>query len=258
MAFLDPKGLFVERDKATPEPGFPCGMGGGAQLGIDNLIAGWAPGNEPIKMGGGVARMIPAGSYLVYQLHYHNTSGQDQTDLSKMAIYLTRESVQKRPRVMPVSQWNLQIAAGNAEARHHAEWKIPSDVTLGSVMPHMHFLGKAMTVTAQWPDGREEVLLSVPRYDFNWQITYRFAEPVKAPKGTILKMDSVHDNSAENLANPTKPPKDVKFGEATDAEMAIAWVGYTLDGEALNVTPTVPPGLVGSAPTKEKLAADAK
>lgn len=259
VATADKAQRFIEKDAASPEPGFLCGMGGGAELGLDSLLGGWAPGNEPRQMSAGVGRLMPAGSYIVYQVHYHNTTGEDQPDRSNMAAYFAREPIHKRPRVVPVSQWDLKIPAGEPNARHHAEWKVPFDITISSIMNHMHFIGKDMKVTAVWPDGREEILLSTPRYDFNWQTTYHLATPLKAPKGMILKMDSVHDNSASNKANPHNPPIDVKWGEATDEEMAIAWVGYTKDDEDLNVTPKPPVNAAGRLAVKpEKVSASVK
>jgi hypothetical protein len=105
-------------------------------------------------------------------------------------------------------------------------------------MPHMHYLGKAMKVTATFPDGRRSVLINVPNYDFNWQIVYGFKEPLSIPKGTQFQMVSVHDNSADNPANPSRPPKDVRWGEATDEEMAHCWIGFTKSDENLGIIPS--------------------
>jgi hypothetical protein len=104
-------------------------------------------------------------------------------------------------------------------------------------MPHMHYIGKSMKTTAIYADGRSEVLLDVPTYDFNWQITYEPVEPIKLPKSTTIEMVSVHDNSADNPYNPFSPPIDMAWGEATDEEMAHVWILFTFDDDQLNIEP---------------------
>jgi hypothetical protein len=99
-----------------------------------------------------------------------------------------------------------------------------------ALMPHMHLRGKSFTYTARFPDGRSEILLNVPRYDFSWQHRYRFAEPVRLPPGTTIECVAHFDNSADNPANPD-PAKTVKWGDQTWEEMMIGW--YSL----LDVTP---------------------
>lgn len=252
IAFADTTDASLQRDRETPEPGFLCGMASGG-LGL-KMLGGWAPGNAPIFRDGNAANKIDGGSYIVYQVHYHNTTGEDQPDRSSMAVYLMDKPVRKTPRVRPVAAWRLDIPAGNPNVEHRASWTVPEDITIPAIMPHMHYLGKDMTVTAEYPDGRVETLLSVPRYDFNWQTTYQFTDPVQLPGGTVLKMVSHHDNSAENPANPVSPPQDVHFGEATDEEMAIAWVAYTLDSEALDIEPTPREQLVMAVKEKKQAA----
>src|SRR5690606_36137404 len=109
---------------------------------------------------------------------------------------------------------------------------------------HMHLRGKAFRFTAKYPDGREEILLDVPQYDFSWQLTYDLAEPKQLPAGTIVKCDAYFDNSAENLVNPD-PTREVRWGEQTWDEMMIGTMVVTDPESAVaheaRVSETQPP-----------------
>jgi hypothetical protein len=216
MTYVDPTHKFRERDAADPLPGFLCGMGTGSELGLQNLFGGWAPGNAPGFYDDGIARKIPAGADIIYQVHYHNTTGEDQVDQSAMGVHLARGPVQKQARIMLAGAFQLNIPAGDPAATHRGIWKTPRDITITGLMPHMHYIGKSMSAEATFPDGRREMLLSVPNYDFNWQITYSPVEPIRLPKGSTVEMVSVHDNSADNPHNPYNPPVDMAWGEATN------------------------------------------
>lgn len=252
IVFVDPTDKSLQRDLSTPEPGFECGMGStdGRML---RMVGGWAPGNNPMLSEPGTAQRIPKGSYVVIQMHYHNTTGEDQVDQSKVAFHVAKadETIVKDSQVRLVSQWNLNIKAGDPESHHLAEWTTRQDITVSSVSPHMHYRGKSMTVYAQLPGQEEQILLSVPHYDFNWQISYRLVEPFKAPAGTKFRMESVHDNSAANRDNPDAT-RDVHWGEETHNEMAIAFMGITLDDQNVNAIPEwpvdAPPVLANTLP----------
>ena len=90
---------------------------------------------------------------------------------------------------------------------------LPVDVDLLAIYPHAHYLGKDILATAKLPDGKEETLIHIPHWDLNWQAVYRYAEPVPLPKGTVLTMRYVYDNSDDNFANPNHPPQRVKGRE---------------------------------------------
>lgn len=246
MSYIDKDHRFREKDAADPGPGFACGMSGGAELGLQNLFGGWAPGNAPGFYEPGVARLIPAGADIVYQVHYHNTTGMDQLDQSGMGVHLARGPVQKRAQIMLSGAFKLNIPAGEAHAEHSGWWRTPKDITITGLMPHMHYIGKSMKATAIYPDGRREPLLDVPNYDFNWQITYEPVEAIKLPKGTSIEMVSVHDNSAANPFNPYNPPIDMAWGEATNEEMAHVWILFTYDDEELNIIPNDPAQVLAS------------
>ena len=158
----------VERDRATPEPGFLCGPDdpGAVELHGMGMIAGWVPGNQQTwENSDGVASRIPGGvATVVMQIHYHNATGEDQPDRTAVAFYLARETVQKEPHAEFLGAWGdaLFVPAGNPRVEHRTEWTAPQDITLRALVPHMHKLGTDMTVSVTYPDGREEVLLERP------------------------------------------------------------------------------------------------
>jgi hypothetical protein len=253
VAFGDATGKAAEKDRETPEEGFLCGMadpGVQALLGAP-MLAGWVPGNGAPPLAeiadDGVASKIPAGSSIVLQLHYHNATGEDQPDRSSVAFYLTRSTVHKQPQATILGNWDLHIKAGDPRSEHTATWTVPQDARLIALFPHMHYLGTDMRLDATYPDGREALLFDLPRYDFNWQHTYRLRQPIPLPKGTVLRVVAHHDNSAANPNQQFDPPRDIFFGEATDAEMALMSVAYTLDDQDLAIEPEAPAASPGTA-----------
>src|SRR5262249_25420744 len=114
---------------------------------------------------------------------------------------------------------------------------VPYDIHMTAVVPHMHWLGKDFQLSASLPDGSTKTLIHVDRWDFNWQDTYELETPVALPKGTRIDMVAHFDNTAENPANPTKPPIEVRWGEQTSNEMCIGFFQATLDDEHLKGQP---------------------
>jgi hypothetical protein len=111
---------------------------------------------------------------------------------------------------------------------------VPEDITLWSIGPHMHLLGRAMTVTATLPDNTTRTLIDLQDWDFNWQMNYVFKQPVKLPKGTRIDMVAHYDNSESNPRNPAKPPRAVRWGEQSTDEMCLVVLTYTRDAEHLS------------------------
>jgi hypothetical protein len=232
IGFTDVSGRSKSLDDKTPEPGFPCSMGGRSGR-IGTMLGGWAPGMPPNDFPEGTGTLIEKGSYIVLQMHYFNQTDSMKLDASGIGIHFASEPVTKRARILPIAQWNLYIPAGDSYAEHKASWEVKTDIVIHTVMPHMHYIGKDMTVSVNHPDGSSEIILDVPRYDFNWQTVYEFVEPLVVPKGSSISMISHHDNSVNNPANPSDPPIDVRWGESTTEEMAIAWINYTNKDEDL-------------------------
>jgi len=157
----------------------------------------------------------------VLQMHY-TTNGKEAVDRTQVGIIYAKEPPAKlaaggmalNPRfVIPANDGNYEVTATQM---------IQRDTVMTSLTPHMHVRGKDMTYTAYYPDGTKETLLSVPKYDFNWQITYQLAQPKTLPAGTKVEVIAHYDNSANNKFNPD-PSKDVKWGDQTWEEMMIGF-----------------------------------
>jgi len=220
LFFLDASGQARRLDAATPEPGYPCF--GGPQIVPSGGLGGWAPGATPEALPAGVAHAVNKGADLVVQIHYH-PSGKPETDQSSIGLTFTGPSTHGLANMI-IGPRRIDLPAGDA---HHeiADWGIvPQDVDLIGITPHAHWLCKEMQVDARFPDGKVTPLIRINDWDFNWQGQYRYAEPVKLPKGTRVEMRYVYDNSAANPHNPSSPPKAVTFGEQTTDEMGFAFL----------------------------------
>ncbi len=167
-----------------------------------NSIVGFAPGLPPSIYPEGIYRLVPAGSKLLIQAHY-TPNGTPQTDQSEVGIvFADPATVRREMKVGAALNWQFRIPAGADNHRVSAVHKFEQETILYTLTPHMHLRGKSFLFEAIYPDGREEVLLDVPRYDFNWQNTYLLAEPKLMPEGTQVRCTAHYDNSADNLANP--------------------------------------------------------
>lgn len=201
-----------------------------------DLLVGTAPGNPPSRYSNGMAKRIPAGSKLLFQMHY-TANGSEQQDISSVGLvfadpaYVTRE-VRTDLAINP----EFLIPAGADHYEVHS-WRAfnKEDALILSFMPHMHLRGSAFRYELKYPDGRVETLLEIPKYDFNWQNTYELAEPKYVPKGSKLHCIAHFDNSEGNLANPD-PTQAVGWGEQTWEEMMIGWFVRTSVSEHPNLT----------------------
>jgi peroxiredoxin len=189
---------------------------------FENWIDGAAPGNLPLQLPDGVGRKIPAGSSLVWQMHY-TPSGKEEKDRSQYALKFCKERPGQEARVAAIINRRFRIPPGDPNYRLEAAFTAPKDLLVYSFAPHMHLRGKDFEFRAVYPDGRRAVLLSVPQYDFNWQNSYRPKEPLRLPAGTRIECTAHYDNSKGNPANPD-PTKAVAWGDQTWEEMMIGYM----------------------------------
>ena len=210
----------------------PRGGGGGgdrADRGDENesgFVTATAPGASPLVLADGMAKRVPAGSKFVFQVHY-TPNGSPQQDKSSVGLmFADPATVKKQVNTTAVETHLIFIPPQVADYPLSAENSIRRDALLLSLFPHMHLRGKAFRYEAEYPDGRKEILLDVPRYDFNWQQTYELAEPKLLPKGTRIRCFAHYDNSTENLANPN-PKRIVTWGEQTWDEMLMGFMDTT-------------------------------
>lgn len=189
----------------------------GANMETGEVIAGYSPGIREITLPDDTGIFIPRGSKVVFRIHYV-TTGKPEEDLTRVAFYLHREKPRYVLSTATIVNRDIHIPPGEKNYKLSAAYTFAEDVTLTGLQPHMHYRGKSMRFTAYYPDGREEVLLSTPRYRFNWQRIYSLREPKKIPAGTKIVLDGVYDNSRQNLRNPD-PGQAVVYGPGSGAEM---------------------------------------
>jgi hypothetical protein len=215
-----------------PVIGAQVGARGGGNLG------GYAPGMEPVVYPADTGVLFPKDADFVFQIHY-TPNGKAVTDHSKVGFYFTEvASPPKYPlRLTALTDFRFTIPPGAKDYTTTVTRNIDRDILIYNIMPHSHLRGKAGKMTAVYADGSQEVLLSVPKYDFNWQTVYSFVEPKKIPAGTKLVWDMTWDNSKQNPANPD-PTKPVKWGDQTFEEMGIGFFRYRYLDEEVGKTRT--------------------
>ncbi len=195
----------------------------------NTMLDVYAPGSPPGVTPAGVARKIPAGSNLLWQIHYTPT-GEPERDRSKFGIILSKEPPREILRTATVVNTRFEIPPHAADHRVDAEAMIPRDATIYSFTPHMHYRGKSMDFFLIYPDGRELLACSIPRYDFDWQLDYQLKTPLEVPAGTKLRVVARFDNSENNPANPD-PDETVRWGEQTWEEMMMGGVFLSWSAE---------------------------
>jgi peroxiredoxin len=189
-----------------------------------DMLAGYVPGNRPPMYPAGLGKRVPKGAKIVLQVHY-TTNGTEQADQSSVGLVFAKEPPRHQVRARFVENRHFVLPPGAADHEVTAASTFEKDAVLLSLSPHMHLRGKSFEVRAVFPDGKSEVLLSVPRYDFMWQHTYVLAKPLDLPAGTRLECTARFDDSENNPNNPD-PTKEVRWGDQSWEEMMIGVVGY--------------------------------
>ncbi len=227
--------MYVEAVECKPgAPGvvhhivlYVLGNGGG----IDGTtpLATWVPGDRGLRCPPGTARKIPKGATLVFQMHY-TPNGFAQEDKSSVGLILAKKATAVLQSKIIYST-NFAIPPGADNYKITGSMTFSKDVLLWQLMPHMHLRGKSFEYSVVYPDGKREVLLWVPRYDFGWQTTYVLTEPKRLPAGTKLECVGRFDNSTANPNNPD-PTATVRFGLQTWQEMLAGVVDFQYAEEA--------------------------
>jgi hypothetical protein len=193
----------------------------------DNMLVNWAVGEDAPVFTPGMAKKIPAGSTLIFQVHY-TTNGTAGRDRSRLGLIFSKEPPAQEIRTAAIANPVFAIPGGAADHQVEAEATFTDDVKVWTMHPHMHLRGKDMTYTATYPDGRQEIVLRVPKFDFGWQTDYWLAQPISLPKGSKLHVTAHFDNSAANKANPDATAT-VRWGDQTWEEMMIGFFTYTVE-----------------------------
>src|SRR5688572_23662725 len=198
-----------------------------AARGGDAMLVNWAVGEDAPVHPAGMAKRIPAGATLIFQVHY-TTDGKPGVDRSRVGFVFSKTPPEREVRTGVIANAAFAIPPGVADHLVEAEATFAEDARVWSMHPHMHLRGKDMTYTAIYPDGRREIVLRVPKYDFGWQTDYQLAAPLVMPKGSKLLVSAHFDNSPANRANPD-PKATVRWGDQTWEEMMIGFITYTAD-----------------------------
>jgi hypothetical protein len=199
----------------------------------EGALASFLPGRAPDVFPEGTAKWIPPGSKFEFVIHYARTSSASQTDRTSVGLYLASGPPSQVLRRMDLRNFFFRIPPGAASHEVKRCYTFDQDRLLLSITPHMHYRGHDARYELVRPGGRREVLLAVPGYNFNWQLVYRFKEPLQVEKGSRLMATTHYDNSPNNPANPD-PAQAIRWGDKSEEEMMTSWIEY------LDVSPAKP------------------
>jgi hypothetical protein len=249
ILFLDSSGVAEQLDAQDEEPGYTCFGGPGTPTGGNSVSAllangvtlgGWAPGTRPRHLPEGIGMHLPATARVVMQVHYY-TVGRNGTDKTRVGLYFSKAPVERRLFFVPLvpldlrGRVQLEIPAGDANYTAEGLMVVPPllDAHIVQIFPHMHLLGREIRAEVIPPREDPKPLIYIDNWDFNWQGAYNYVEAVAAPAFSMLRFSCTYDNSENNPKNPNNPVKTVRWGEGTEDEMCVIFLGLTFDRENL-------------------------
>jgi peroxiredoxin/mono/diheme cytochrome c family protein len=200
-------------------------------------LVGVAPGEEGLILPPGMGKKIPKGASITFQMHY-TPNGVAQKDRSSLGLIFCKAPPKQLVRTAAISAHELKIPAGDGNYQTKSSAKYDKDTVILSFMPHMHLRGKDFEYRVKYPDGHTQVVLSVPRYDFAWQMRYVLAEPLRLPAGSTMLCTAHFDNSRNNPNNPDAT-RTVTWGQQTWDEMMIGWMQYYHPDEKVDLRQAV-------------------
>jgi hypothetical protein len=216
---------YVPRKRTTPDgQRRDEGQGGG------EFLVGYAPGTVPEVLKPGEGKLIKAGSDVVFQMHY-TANGKAAADKTKVGVIFAKEPPAQRVLTAAAQNRKFVIPAGAPNHRVDAEITFQDSAILTAFLPHMHLRGKSFEYRLVYPTGESQILLRVPKYDFNWQLSYYLEKPLLLTKGTKIECTAYFDNSPNNPANPN-PNTEVRWGDQSWEEMMIGFFDLAIDVKA--------------------------
>ena len=224
--------ILVDREGSSRQRETEPGAGfGGMEIRIesqvfdpDSHLLFWKPGTVPYVEPEGMALRLDKGTDLILNTHLQ-PSGKPEVIQPSIGIYFTTHPATKLPMLLQLeNDAKLDIPPGQKDFVVTDEFLLPIDVDLLAIYPHAHYLGKDIQALATLPNGTTETLIHIPQWNLNWQAVYRYAEPVRLPKGTRVSLRYVYDNSEENPLNPSHPPARVRGGNRSSDEMCHLWL----------------------------------
>jgi hypothetical protein len=187
-------------------------------------LGAYVPGNGPTMYPQDTGVLVRADQQFAFQVHY-TTSGKAVHDATRFGLYFRDSQPTYEFKTVALANPNLKIPPNTKEHSETIAQQFPRDMIIYRLTPHAHYRGRASEFVAVYPDGKQETLLSVPKYDFNWQTTYTQKTPKQVPAGTKIVHTTVYDNSAQNPANPD-PNRTVPWGEQSFDEMLYGVVQF--------------------------------
>jgi hypothetical protein len=210
----EPAGVFFVAPKVTDDSTDTSAL-------PSDFLVGYAPGQPPEVLPPGQGKLVKAGSDFVLEIHY-TTNGKAATDRSKFGLVFAKQRPQTRVLTLSATNGKFKIPPGDPDYRVDAEFVVGADVKLAGLHPHMHGRGKDFDYRIVYPSGQTQTILSVPRYDWHWQLWYNLAEPIALPKGTRIACTAHFDNSPNNPDN-ADPTKEVTWGDQSWDEMMVGF-----------------------------------
>ena len=194
-----------------------------------DFLVGYAPGQPAEILRPGQAKLIKAGSDIIFQIHY-TPNGKPISDRTKLGLVLAKEPPRERALTLSATNGTFKIPPGDPNYRVDATFEVRTPVKLSGLHPHMHGRGKDFLYRVVYPNGESRVLLSVPHYNWHWQNWYNLEEPVLLPKGAKIECTAHFDNSPNNPDN-ADPTKEVAWGEQSWDEMMVGFFNLVFDAK---------------------------
>lgn len=224
--------LLVDRTGASRKRETEPGAGfGGMEIRIesqvfdpDSHLLFWKPGTIPAPEPEGLALRLDKGTDLILNTHLQ-PSGKPEVIQPSIGLYFTDQAATKFPMLLQLeNDAKLDIPPGEKNFVVRDDFTLPVDVILLAIYPHAHYVGRDIQAFLTLPNGTKKTLIHIPQWNLNWQAVYRYAEPVRLPKGTTVSMRYTYDNSDENPMNPNHPPARVQAGNRSSDEMCHLWL----------------------------------
>jgi hypothetical protein len=192
-----------------------------------DFLVGYAPGQPAEILHPGEGKLIKAGSDIVFEVHY-TPNGKATTDQTKLGLVLSKPAPKERVLTLSASNGTFRIPPGDPDFKVDASFEVQKSVKLVGLHPHMHSRGKSFEYRLTFPDGKTETILSVPVYNWHWQLWYNLVDPIDLPKGTKIECTAHFDNSPNNPENPD-PTKAVIWGQQSWDEMMVGFFNLKFD-----------------------------
>jgi Flp pilus assembly protein TadD len=209
-------------DEADPGPGYDGLIARSAEY-PDGHFLGWTPGQAGPLLPKGLAWTLEPHTDLVVELHMQ-PSGKPETVAPSIGLYFTNDPPGRPPAMLRLGRQDIDIAAGDARYTVRDSYTLPVDVDVLALQPHAHYRARQVRGEATLPDGSTRTLLVINDWDFRWQHVFRYATPLRLPKGATLSMEYTYDNSSANPRNPERPPVRARWGQRSAEEMGDLWI----------------------------------